>query len=792
MLYLNTMNLSYYLVILQLYIQRLFSFMKGCFKKYILIGLATWYSLASFSLEKASDGYYLINNVDDLIEYRDDVNGGKAMNGRLTANIDLASVCGVKKGNWTPINTRALAIKFDGDNYTISNLYIDTQADEQALFHCADIISNLIVKNAHIRGGEYVAGIVALGSGSDGKIHLNNCHFNGVVIGTQYVGGLCGGKGMVSGTVTNSSNSGLIVGHDYVGGLIGYGIECKIHSCYNIGRVKAYYVYQEPRFLHEGIAGGIVGYYGGSSLLNCFNYGKISGLAAKNLVGERSGDIYNLFKSCYVLENMGKTESYESEVSILSAKEFTDGTLLNSLNDYYENRHTTTQNVFEETVTIKSWIQEEGDEYPHFSHIKQTANQDFVVYYRGDYNGLDVYSSSLQLPTCESSVFYYEFSNGYNGKNAAGDTTVTVTKRLKENFLPKDNQGYYMISSAGDLALFRDAVNGGAVQLKGRLKNNINLSSIGNWEPIGGSDISGIVPFEGIFDGNGYVIKGLHVENDGYGALFSCVQNAKLINITLQEASIEAYYAGTICAVAQSSLILNCGSNGTVKGRFPEGVASFIAVSRHNTILNCYSLGKVSCEGRASGFTGVQEESTIRNCYAACQVTNLSEENGLQTPFAFEEMNKNIIDCYYDTTLFAQGNAFDAIINSNPYVKAQTTNEIQSKTFLEQLNANVESINKEQDSISLTKWVFDDPTRYPIIANKERTAVENDPSQPKELTVYTVEDKLYILAEKNGTVYLYNPLGQAMTRLSYQKGLNEYSMLPKGICIVGKQRVIIK
>lgn len=53
----------------------------------------------------------------------------------LTDNIDLSTVCGEELGSWTPIgNLGFFRANFDGNNKTISNLYINTSASYQGLF----------------------------------------------------------------------------------------------------------------------------------------------------------------------------------------------------------------------------------------------------------------------------------------------------------------------------------------------------------------------------------------------------------------------------------------------------------------------------------------------------------------------------------------------------------------------------------------------------------------------------------------------------------------------------------
>lgn len=777
--------------------------MKIYLKWFILIGLVALNCLASYALERASDGYYLINDVDDFVEYRDEVNSGTAMNGRLTANIDLSSVCGVRNGktiNWEPINTQKLAIKFDGGNKSISNLYIDSKEDNQALFYCANIIRNLIVKNAYVRGGDYTAGVVALGSGSANKMHIDNTHFKGDVIGKQYVGALCAGAEMASATITNCSNSGLIVGNNYVGGLVGYARNCKLYNCYNCGRVKAYYVKEDSFLLYEGIAGGLAGYFGGTSFTNCFNYGKISGVATGNMIGARGGQISNPYRSCFALEGMAQIETYESYLTIYTARSFQNGTLLNDLNTYRENRHTTTTDAFGSTVSILSWKQTDGlDDFPHFETTTLAPSKDYVIHYYGDYEGLDVFTSTMKLPESQDPHFHYEFESNFNGKNVTRDTAVYVTKRLNDNFMEKDSEGFYLIANAHDLLLFRDAVNGGAYDIKGRVTDNIDMSDVKVWEPIGPTDINSDAAFMGEFDGGGYAISGLHLKGGtSYAGLFSKIKNGVVKDVIIQNSTFEGNYAGAICAFAEDAIILNCGNEADVVGLYPDGAAGFIAVALGCQVYNCYNIGDVTGKGKASGFVGVQRQDCIfNNCYAAGDVANAYAEYTIVSPFAFERETENMSNCFYDSTLFVSNHGSEDILHINPYVKGLTTSQIKSQDFIDYLNDNVALLNAQQDQYELQKWVRDDASGYPKTyvhsqVTDEQEVMADDADSQSKLIVYTVGKDLYIIADRDGKSILYNSLGQMVRIIQYQRGNNTYTNLPLGLYHIERQTVIVK
>ena len=224
----------------------------------------------------------------------------------------------------------------------------------------------------------------------------------------------------------------------------------------------------------------------------------------------------------------------------------------------------------------------------------------------------------------------------------------------------------YQITSAEELAWFRDTVNSGTTDIHARLLHDIDLNNV-SWEPIGTQK----KPYTGTFDGNAYIISnfrlGDHTKPDqisekglfgwiGSGGTIQDVvvkvenigsaTNPNNFNIT-KCGLIAAYNAGTIrrCSVMvnytlyvageigiiayqNSGIIENCLSavgTGTGNPKFPgripdEASAAGIAYENSGTIKNCLFDGKL----RTDGFIGnsyvpkdyaIAKGGTIKNCY---------------------------------------------------------------------------------------------------------------------------------------------------------------------------------
>ena len=141
------------------------------------------------------------------------------------------------------------------------------------------------------------------------------------------------------------------------------------------------------------------------------------------------------------------------------------------------------------------------------------------------------------------------------------DADPTAAEKIIEN-LPIFESGKgtkddpYIIKTAAQLEMFRDSVNLGDEDYKGKfIKLDADITISGAWTPIGNSartnDNSETRVFSGTFDGNGKTITGL--TNEGYTptilrggdeyvfGLFGVVNGATIKDLTLADVSIETY-----------------------------------------------------------------------------------------------------------------------------------------------------------------------------------------------------------------------------------------------------------
>ena len=181
---------------------------------------------------------YLINNLDELIWFRDKVDeqasdgttqfAGKYF--KLTSDIDLAGI------DWNPIGSMSgdhgsFKGVFDGNGKTISNLTISSFTEKGAGLFARTAgnaeIKNLTLNNVTISSdNNYVGGVVA---NSYASTKITNVHVTGNVkiSGRGYIGGISGHGYVVMDNVSVKANEGSIVTSSFwcCGGILGYGGE---------------------------------------------------------------------------------------------------------------------------------------------------------------------------------------------------------------------------------------------------------------------------------------------------------------------------------------------------------------------------------------------------------------------------------------------------------------------------------------------------------------------------------------------------------------------------------------
>ncbi|MBZ3935423.1 GLUG motif-containing protein [Methanimicrococcus blatticola] len=159
------------------------------------------------------------------------------------------------------------------------------------------------------------------------------------------------------------------------------------------------------------------------------------------------------------------------------------------------------------------------------------------------------------------------------------------------------------------------------------LTENIDLSGVTNWKPIGPSHN---FYFNGTFDGGGYTISGLTI-NDPASVnlgLFGVAADASFSNVTLKNFNITGQsYLGSLIGLVSiweyenridNVTVIDCNITGS--DLYAGGLVGSFQSNYNGMIDNCSATGKVTAGGQVGGLAGTILYSSIQNSYANCTV----------------------------------------------------------------------------------------------------------------------------------------------------------------------------
>ena len=202
--------------------------------KYIVTGLEG---------EGTQENPYLINNLDELKWFRDQVDkcaqdGSTQYKGKyfkLTADIDLDEDGNGIGENWNPIGTMngdhgSFKGVFDGDGHTIENLYVETSGNGLGLFaRTAENaeIKNLTINNVTLKSTDNSNYLGSVVGNSYASTKLTNVHVTGKIdiYGRGYLGGISGHGYVVMDNCSVKAEGVIKSTFWCVGGILGYGGE---------------------------------------------------------------------------------------------------------------------------------------------------------------------------------------------------------------------------------------------------------------------------------------------------------------------------------------------------------------------------------------------------------------------------------------------------------------------------------------------------------------------------------------------------------------------------------------
>ncbi|HIT03525.1 MAG TPA: Ig-like domain-containing protein [Candidatus Caccocola faecipullorum] len=222
--------------------------------------------------------------------------------------------------------------------------------------------------------------------------------------------------------------------------------------------------------------------------------------------------------------------------------------------------------------------------------------------------------------------------------------------------LTPNAEGVYELRTAPELKDFRDGINNKTINstANAKLMSDIDLGGE-PWTPIGTGPSN---PYKGTFDGGGFTVSGVNVnngvENPGFGVcagffgfIYGNVKNLNVSGEISAESSgaIPIYIGGIVGSAQSGANITNCSFSGSVNANSTERdvcaggvVGHTMGVARGAKIVGCtYTGGSVTavCGGqgannRVGGIVGQADSgSTVDNCTASSEKISASGESAL-------------------------------------------------------------------------------------------------------------------------------------------------------------------
>ena len=556
-----------------------------------------------------ADTPFQIASAAQLAELAQYVNAGDATfvsaHYVLTDDVNLSAY-----GNWTPIGTEDQPFMgvFDGQSHVVTGLKIDRAGEGcQGLFgyvsgtddaHKAQI-KNVAVRDAQIRARAEVGAVVGrYGQFTQGFVEpLENCAMiGGTIQGTSgsmgqssSVGGIVG---RACGEIQRCYATGNIIGADNAreyGGIVGESYKT-VNACYWTGRLSALGSYAND-------FGGIVG-NAYDAVTNCYTTGDITGsLNNAGMLGSIVGCAMDRVTNCYATGSVKGWHAIGGIAGQAYGDTYVHATISGcmALNTFVES------NPFYSIGRVVGLTGQESVLNDNYAWDGMRVNGSPVTTGNHDnLNGADLtYDDTNGLSRQFETIFGGNSAWTYaeNGLPTLKNVGGTQSSELPSWMLGSETTIY--ITTAQQLKQLADEVNAGDSKSDKTylLANDIDLSAYANWTPIGRFDPpDDMLPFSGVFDGQGYSIIGLKISGN-------------------EEA--RGLFGYTYCSAIRNVVIRNPEIQGGDK------VGALVGHQAYSSegIENCAVIGgKIQGSNRAGGLVGNMEESPIKNCYTTCEV----------------------------------------------------------------------------------------------------------------------------------------------------------------------------
>ena len=489
-------------------------------------------------------------------------------------------------------------------NAKIENLGVEIPRSIKGYKYVGGLIGNAensIIKDCYatgsVTGNTAVGGLI--GNNDIGTV-TSNCYATCDVIGYSDVGGFAGTN---YGTIHNSFANGVINQTDYnLGGFVGCNYN-EIHDCYASGNVT-------------GLGWHIGGFAGANKegiITYCYATEEVTGIGSADYIGGFTGINTASLHNC------------------VAANKIISGGIsyVNRFAGYVDLTPVSHNYALSSMIIQQQSNGEPGDDADWSELISYNFYNNGNNWYNGEWI---IESDDYPNPNADWKICDGEMLPILQWQDAG------IVCNPCNQFQDGSINSPFLICTVQDLVDLANNVNTGTGNYYPgsywKLMNDLDLSIIANWNPIGNFNNR----FQGNFDGNTKVISNLAIykPTTDYIGLFGFISNAEIKNLGIEDCQV----AGDQCVGAlvgrdagnsnfESCYVIDICVSGN---RLVGGLIGAAYYYPNLTIQNCYAIGSVTgvadCVGGLAGCINFDTFSVF-NTYAICEVNGTSAVGGL-------------------------------------------------------------------------------------------------------------------------------------------------------------------
>ncbi|MCL2416783.1 MAG: leucine-rich repeat protein [Bacteroidales bacterium] len=246
-----------------------------------------------------------------------------------------------------------------------------------------------------------------------------------------------------------------------------------------------------------------------------------------------------------------------------------------------------------------------------------------------DANGTIVWNFATSIITSDTTLFA-KWNVVFEGEGTSENPFTIATAEQLAQLASIVNVGdtlhstrYYMLIADIDLSSF-----------------GVDFNSSRGWIPIG----TPTNPFRGHFDGDGFMISNLFIDNGGVGGaddlgLFGVIDRGSVQNLAVVDVDITGRHriGGIVGVLGSGSRIHACYTAGVVSNsNFIGNEIGGIVGRNYGSVENSFSTSSVTAHNSAGGIAGRSEEgSSVSNSYATGEIRGQASGGGIVGSFRF-------------------------------------------------------------------------------------------------------------------------------------------------------------